>query len=155
MGNLSEITGSGWDAEAEAKKGGFDPLPDGMYVVMVAKSDIRQSKSSDGKYAAMEYEVVEGEYKGRKVFENLNLWNSNSTAVSIAKAALGNLQLACRLPKISDTSELHGIPFVLKVGQKKDKDTGEIRQTVKGYLPKGADMNPVAATSGGTKATPF
>lgn len=153
MGNLSEITGNGWDAEAEAKKGGFAPLPVGDYVVIVASSNVKATKDGKGRYVAMEYQVVEGEYSGRKVWDNLNLWNPSEQAMAIAKASLANLQQACRLPRISDTSELHGIPFVMSLGQRKDAGTGEIRNNVKAYNPKGANMTPVA--TGGNKASPF
>jgi hypothetical protein len=58
MGNLSGITDGGWNADEEAKKGGFDPIPAGDYLVVVTASPIKQSKSSDGKYAAIEYQVA-------------------------------------------------------------------------------------------------
>jgi hypothetical protein len=37
MGNLSGITDGGWNADEEAKKGGFDPIPAGDYLVVVIK----------------------------------------------------------------------------------------------------------------------
>jgi hypothetical protein len=153
MGNLSGITDGGWNADEEAKKGGFDPIPAGDYLVVVTATPIKQSKSSDGKYAAIEYQVVEGPYAGRKFFENLNLWNSNQEAVVIARATLANLQKATRVAKLGDTSELHGIPFVARVALTKRKDTGEDQNVIKKYSPKGANMEPVA--SGGSKKSPL
>ena len=148
MGNLSGITDNGWDADAEAKKGSFDTLPPGDYVVLIASSEIKATKAGDGKYAKLEYQVVEGEYTGRKLWENLNLWNKNPTAVSFARGALALIQKACRLPKMGDTTEAHGIPFVIKVGVRRNKETGEDENQIKAYHPKGANMAPVAKPAG-------
>lgn len=52
----------------------IDALPQGEYLVQVAKADITDSKRTPGnKNIALEFTVQEGEYHGRKVFDVLSL----------------------------------------------------------------------------------
>lgn len=156
MGNLSEVTGSGWNPEDESKKNGFGPIPAGDYVAVLANSTVKQTKDGTGRYVWTEWHIVEGEYAGRKFWNNLNLWNANQQAVDIARGTLAAIQLACRLPKMSDMSEAHNIPVIMSVGLRKNKDTQENENVIKGYKAKGANMEPVdAKTAGGGKPNPL
>ena len=62
---------------AEVKPiGDNEPVPAAEYTVIMVESEMKPAnKDPDSYYLACSYEIVEGEYKGRKVFDNLNLGN--------------------------------------------------------------------------------
>ena len=91
-----------------------------------------------------EFEIIEGEYAGRKVWARLNLENPNETAVAIAR---GDLSAICRAVGVltpNDSDELHDIPLVIKVVAKKRQDTGELTNEIKGYLARDKAEKPVS-----------
>ncbi len=95
---------------------GFDPIPPGTYVMKITNSDVRSAKSNPAnKYIWLEHTILEGEYKGRLLFNNLNYINTSVTAANIAAATLSQLCRAVGKMQIGDTVELHGIPFQAQV----------------------------------------
>jgi hypothetical protein len=47
----------------------FDPIPKGRYTVVVSSTEIKESKSTPGNYYInWEFEVMEGDFAGRKVW---------------------------------------------------------------------------------------
>ena len=111
MANLGQVFDSDQHDDIEA----FDPIPANWYNVSVTKSDMRDTKAKDGKYIKLEFTVIDGQYKGRKIWENLNIINKNPVAVEIAQKALATLCRAVGKKAIADTQELHGIAFQAKV----------------------------------------
>jgi hypothetical protein len=94
----------------------FDDLPAGEYVAMIVASEERDTADRTGSFIALEHKIIEGQYNGRKLFNNLNLNNRSDTAVKIAR---GTLESICRaqgrIETVSDSSELHNIPMIVKV----------------------------------------
>jgi hypothetical protein len=98
----------------------FDPLPDGYYNARVINSEAKPTKDNESGYLALELEVIDGEYKGRKLFDNLNLWNKSAQATEIAQRQLSAYCHATGVIVINDSTQLHGIPVKVKVGTKSD-----------------------------------
>lgn len=90
----------------------YGPLPAGEYSMMVTKSAIKATKAGTGNYLELEMQVCAGEHSGRRHWERLNIDNPNKQAEDIAKAALASLCLAVGVTDLSDTEQLHDIPFV-------------------------------------------
>lgn len=130
------------------------PIPAGEYLAQITDSDVKPTKRGDGNYAELTYEVLEGEYKGRKVWVRLNLDNPNQKAVEIAQRQLSSICHAVDTLNIKDTAELHYKPHVIRVeyvkadGIKSTKDSNEVRGWKKaaGITPAAAPA-PVAATT--------
>ena len=115
----------------------FDAMPAGQYLVMVSDSEIKQTKSGTGQYLSLTLEVQEPEqFRGRKLFDNLNLWNSNQTAVEIAQRQLAQLVQGCGLSAIGDSEELHFKSAIAIVKIEKSDQYGD-RNTIKGYKAAG------------------
>ena len=54
--------------------GGFEPMPDGNYLLRVADAPVKENKAKDGSMIVLELDVVEPEeYVGRKVWLNVSL----------------------------------------------------------------------------------
>jgi hypothetical protein len=122
----------------------FEPLPAGDYQVIVDDSDFRETKSGNGRYLHLELSVVGEQGKGRKIFDNLNLENPNSTAVEIAQRQLAGLVRACGKVKIADSSELHNIPVLANVAVRAASNGYDASNDVKFYktLPKASVVLP-------------
>lgn len=107
--------GFSFDPNSVEPRQDMSPLPDGNYVAMVAESKITKD-SNQTDMLAMALQIIEGPYKGRYVWLNLNLWNRNQTAATIAAQQLAELCFACGFNTPVDDSELlHNKPIGIKV----------------------------------------
>lgn len=134
-------------AEVEPNKA-FDVLPVGKYIAAIVDSEQKETQSGTGEYLKLTFEILEGEFKSRKLFANLNLKNPNDQAVQIARGELSAICRAAGVLMPKDSVELHNIPMVVKVGAEKRKDTGEMQNRIKGYEAKGAGTTAPAASGG-------
>jgi len=133
MANLN-----GFNANEVEPTSSFDPIPAGKYVAAITGSEMKPTKDNAGSFLQLEFTVLEGECKGRKVWDRLCLSHSNALTVTIAR---GNLSAICRALGVMqprDSVELHNIPLQITVKCKKREDTGELVNEVKGYAPKQA-----------------
>jgi hypothetical protein len=114
---------------------GYTPIPAGKYLAVITEDEMKDSKSG-GQYLKLTFELIEGEYKGRKLWVNLNLVNSNPKAVEIARADLSAICRAVNVMQLQDTVQLYNLPLVINVKCKKNAETGEMQNEVKGYEAK-------------------
>ena len=94
--------------------------------------------------------LVDGEHKGRKLWQNYNLWNSNTQAVAMANGEFAALRAATGVMNCHDSQQLHNIPVVLDVRVVKRKDNEELSNEIKAIHPRGGAGTvaaPVAAAS--------
>jgi hypothetical protein len=147
MANLS-----GFDANRVEPSTDYDPLPAGKYLAVITESEMKPTKSGTGSYLQFTFEILDGQFKGRKVWTRLNLANSNEMTVKIAQAELSAICRAVGVLAPNDSVELHNLPLMITVKCKKRPDTGEISNEVKGYARK--DAPPPAAAPGVPPAPP-
>lgn len=102
----------------------------------ISASDMKDTKSGNGRYLELEFTVLEGEFKGRKLWARLNLENPNATTVQIARAELSAICRAVGVMQPRDSMELHNLPLEIHVRCKKRTDVDEIVNEIKGYEPK-------------------
>ena len=124
---------NGFNANDVDPNVGFEPIPAGKYLALIVDSKTKQTKNGAGEYLQLEFEIVDGPYKGRKVWERLTLKHPNEQTVKIAR---GNLSAICRavgVMKPNDSVELHNIPLTIVVGLKKREDNGEMTNIVKAF----------------------
>lgn len=84
----------------------FTPLPAGRYTAHIVKTEMKATKTGNGKYLALTLEITEGEHKGRKLWDNLNLENPSTQAVEIAESTLAKICNSVGKIKIKDGDEL-------------------------------------------------
>jgi hypothetical protein len=113
----------------------FSPLPPGKYTAIISKSEFRENKSSNGTHLNLEFTIVEGEHKNRKVFANLNIHNPNETAMKIAKGHLSAICKSVNVLRPSDSSQLHDKPLIITVKCRKNNETGDIVNDISKYEP--------------------
>lgn len=114
----------------------FDPLPAGKYLAAITASEMKPTKAGNGSYLPLEFTVLDGPCKGRKVWDRLCINHPNDLTQKIAR---GNLSAICRATGVMqprDSVELHNLPLVVTVKCKKRDDTGEVTNEVKGYAKR-------------------
>lgn len=127
MANLT-----GFDATQVPEQEDFAALPEGQYIAIATASEFKPTKKGDGEYLQFVFEVIDGQYKGRKLWARLNLKNQNQTAVDIAQRELGAICKAVGILKPNDSAELHNKPLLITVAVEVD-DRKRESNTIKKY----------------------
>ncbi|WP_163372848.1 DUF669 domain-containing protein [Endozoicomonas acroporae] len=129
----------------------YDVIPAGDYNLRAVDIELKDTKAGNGKYFGVQFEVIDGQHSGRKIFNNFNVINQNPQAVEIGLkeikqwiAATG--QHAGGDLTLSRVYALEGKPFAAKVGIKQDK-SGERddENVIKRYKPALTQAAPVQA----------
>ena len=116
----------------------LDPIPAGKYVAVIVDSEMKDTRAGTGRYLQLEFEITDGEYAGRKLWARLNIENQKAEAVRMARADLSAICRAVNVLTPNDSADLHNLPLVIKVHVRKDKNTGEISNEIRGYESKTA-----------------
>lgn len=93
MGNLD------FNADEHDDPISFDVMPDGTILdVEIESTEQKPNKKGDGAYLEIVFLATDGEHKGRKLWERLNLWTERDTTSDTkeAKAARNMLAMAHR-----------------------------------------------------------
>lgn len=122
---------------------GFGVIPAGTYIAQVVDSDVRENRNKNGSYMALQFEILDGEFKGRRVFTNLTVTHKNKTAEQIGQAQLSALCRAVGVMQLTETSQLHNRPLNIKVKITKSEQYGESN-----------DINGFEAINGGAAPAP-
>lgn len=134
----------GFNAHSVEPNESFDPIPAGEYLCIITSSEEKPTKSGNGSYLELEFEVIDGPFKGRKLCDRLNLANPSELAVKIARATLSAICRAVGVMEPKDSCELHDLPLFVKVRLEKRADTDESSNVIKGYRGRNA-AQPVSA----------
>lgn len=128
--NLSDLN---FDANNVEPSKGFDVLPAGEYTAIIESSELKPTQKG-GKYLSLSFQIIDGVFQGRKLWNNLNIINDNPKAVEIAKADLSAICRAVGVMTPKDSSELHNKPLTIKVVCKKRKDNDEMENKIDKYI---------------------
>ncbi len=137
-----------FNAETVEPQSDFSPIPAGEYLVMVTSSEIKDTKSGQGQYLQMTLQVLDGAYKNRLVFDRINTQNTNPIAQEIGQRALSALCHAVNVLHISNSFQLHNIPFIARLVVTKSDQYGNSNE-VKAYK-SAAGKKPAVHTSPAT-----
>jgi len=110
-------------------------LQPGDYVVVITKSEFKETKAKNGYYLNLTLVVAEGPRKGSMLWTLLNLDNPNPIAVEIANKELNSICQACGLVAVEDSEELHNIPFGVTVAIKPATSEFAASNVIKNYMP--------------------
>lgn len=124
----------------------FDLLPECWLEAMITETEEKLTRAKD-KGLNMTFSVLDKRYEGRLLWEFLNI--NHSTSEKAKQIARGKLSAICRAVGVlipRDTTELHNIPLMIKIGTEKREDTGEMKNVIKDFKAKdGAAAMPVKA----------
>lgn len=120
-----------------------DPVPAGWYNVVMDKSEMKPTKDGTGMRLEVQFKIIDGQYANRKIFEGLNLRNTNAVAQEIAYKQLSAIAHAVKVLIVEDSSQLHNIPLKVKVKLKAATGQYEAKNEIGAYK----DINEVIAPS--------
>lgn len=143
----------GFNAENVEPNAPMSPVPAGDYLVVISGDKLKETKSGTGKYLEIEMQIVEEEYKGRKLWDRLNLWNPSQQASQIAQRTLSAICHAVGVLQPRDSSELHNKPLIVDVRCKEYQ--GNITNEVKGYKARNTQAHHVMASGKSPAASEF
>ena len=137
-----------FDATSVPPQTGFEPVPNGTYRAMIVESEVKPTKESGGQYLQLTWQILEGECKGRKIWDRLNIQNASAEAQRIGQSQLSAVCHATGVLKLTSSQQLHNIPCDVKTVVKESK----------GYEPKNEIKNyksvPGASAPAATAAAP-
>lgn len=123
-----------FDAKNTEKQKDFEPIPQQWVIGEVTKSEYKATAAKTGHYLTCQIKVIAPEeHKGRMVFNLMNLENPNQTAVEIAQKELASMCEACGIDELEDSTELHGIPFGMRLGIKPGDANWPPKNVIKSY----------------------
>lgn len=121
--------------------GGGAPLPSGTYPMQIVGMEVKANNdASTGHNLKLECLIFEGELKGRKYYENLNLWHTGSSAaVEIANKQLSSIGHAVGVLAGADLTVLAFKPMMVEIeltDAQADKINPNTGETIKGRGPQ-------------------
>ncbi len=148
--------GFNFNSDEVKPSSGTGAMPVGEYIAVVTESAIKPTKAGTGKVIHLVHEVVgDGEFKGRKFWNYINIVNPSKQAQDIGRAEFSALCKACGKVDIQDTAALHSIPIKVNLGleasnkdasgnlvtQNTPKEMLVFRNVVKGYVWKDSQVS--------------
>lgn len=148
-----------FDANQHEPDAGLDAIPAGTYNVAIESTEVASMKDDKGEAFKVGFVVTDGEYKGRKLFNNYNLWHKLSQqTVEIAHKQLSALCHVTRVMTLDFNNEgaaLKGAQLKIRVDN--DGKYNSVKEVfdINGNKPAraGAGMAP-AAVAPAAVATP-
>jgi hypothetical protein len=125
-----------WDLVQGDSPKEFTPLPDGWYDARIMGAELRTTKSNTGRYIAVRYDIIGGDYSGRVIFGNVTINNKSAAAEGIGRKQLSQIAMAggmTALPKDSD--ELVGMDLKIKVTIRAATEQWPASNDVKDWKP--------------------
>lgn len=116
---------------AEVQPSSFEAIPTGTYEAVISNSESRPMKSGNGMGFNLEFEIISGECKGRKVFAWITFEHRTSPdAQRIGREQLSAICRAVGVTHLNDTAQLHNLPLHIVVALDKNDPT---RNIIKGF----------------------
>lgn len=127
---------------------GPGPLPAGDYMVYVAASEMRINQDNGNQSLSLTLDVMQPEtMQGRKVFSNYTMSSHNEEAVRIGMQQLAQVCRAVGVMSPSDSTELHDIPFFVRLIAKQ-LDSGKVVNNVQTCWSTASAAPPLAKPKG-------
>ncbi len=142
MRNLAAIFGAGFDVNTVEPQKDFDLIPPGKYPVSIDKAEVLQTRKGDGYYLKVCMTVLDGQYRNRKLWDNINIQNPSQQCTTIGLGELSALGRATGVTYVSDENQFLGKTCMAHVKVKDEQN--EIRTYSASTGPQ--DVQPVSPT---------
>ena len=130
-----------FDASQVAPQQSVGPLPAGTYLAHIIESDVQPLKSGNGEGLKLTFEIIDGQFKGRRVYENLNIRHTSEDTQRIAQSQLSALCHAVNVIKLMDTAALHFKPVRINVTVREAVGQYKASNNIKGYEAAGGGIS--------------
>lgn len=135
------------------EKSSYDPIPAGTYRAVVVET--KQVETSKGDpMLKVTLEVIDGQYRGRKIFDNIILAHSNPKTEEIGLRLLKQLKLAAGKPQAREETELWDVPVLAVVRVEEGTDGYDDKNRVSKFKPIDGTATSTAPAESRATATP-
>jgi hypothetical protein len=126
---MASFGDNGFDSTAKENQKENNALPAGDYPAVLVATEKKQTKDDSGSYLKMDFQIIRGEFQNQHIFTNLNLWlaqtdEKKKMAIKIAKGQLSELCRAVGVGTPKDSTELHGVPLLIRLNVKENGEYG-------------------------------
>jgi hypothetical protein len=105
-----------------ATEQGNDLLPVATYVAQIIEAAVSQPNSGNGHQIALTWQITEGEWEGRYVWQRITFMHSSAQATAIGRRQFKDLCVATGISEqVADVTVFKFIPCKIKVGIEVDK----------------------------------
>lgn len=122
-----------FDATTVAPDTGMEVVPAGWYNVRIDESEIKPTKDGAGARLNLRFDIMDGQYIGRKLFTGLNIRNASAVAQEISYKQLSAIAHAVGVLQVQDSQQLHGLPLKVKVKIRKASGDYEEQNEISMY----------------------
>ncbi len=128
-------------SDVEYNTGSREPLPAGIYSLIVVRTIQKETKKKDGVFVEVEFDITApDQYTRRKFWDTFNIMNPSVDATRIGLEQLGKLAKAAGIAVLQDDAELLDKEIQAEIYIGKEKGTERLRNRVSGYYPLGVDV---------------
>lgn len=104
-----------FDASQVAPQQPMEALPPGFYNVVITDGEVKPGSNGTGIRMELEWTVLDGAFKGRKVWDGLNIENASAKAQEIAQQQLSAICHSTGVIRVVDVQEFFNKPHQIKV----------------------------------------
>lgn len=107
QGDLIGIFGdAGFDTASVEPQGDFPVYPPNKYLCLIERACVKPTKTRTGYGIEIELMIQEDEFKNHKLWDWINIENSNAQCVEIGLRQAAALGQACGIPALKDSAQL-------------------------------------------------
>lgn len=121
----------------------FEPIPAGWYVAQISDSAVNPAKSGKGMRMSLTFDIIDGDFKNRKIFAGLNIQHENPETEAWAQKDLSAICHSVGVIDLKDTAQLHMKPLMINVKVRPASGGYEASNDIKGYKQATAGSAPV------------
>ena len=114
--------GNPFDPSTVEPQTDFQVIPPGKYPVLIEEAEVKQTKAGTGHYIKLTMSVLDGPYKNRKLWDQINVQNPSAQCVEIGLRTLSALGRAIGTGPITDTAQLVNQVVIAHVKVKNDQN---------------------------------
>lgn len=139
--------------DTQAYTGSSPVLPPGEYLVEIVSEQADQPlRSGKGTALVFEYQIKDGQYRGQRIRDWINLGHMDQNARELGQRRLKAIGVSVGLPMFNDTRELFNRPFLVVVSLTEYQ--GKERNGIEDYRPVQSQAPIQAQTPPQTYAQP-
>lgn len=136
----------------------FEPVPSDDYIAVISDSEKKVTAEGAKERLNLTWDIVDGNFKGRKVWEGLNIKNPNTKTEIIARRSLSEITRIAQInpTDLVDSAQLHSIPMKIRVVAIDKNDGYGMKNEVKRHfaLDDNSSVPAPAAAPASKTATP-
>jgi hypothetical protein len=127
-------------SQVDYNTGSREPLPAGVYSLIIVRAVQKDTKKKDGIYVEVEFDITApDQHNRRKFWDTFNIMNPSTEAQRIGLEQLGKLAKAAGIAVLQDDQDLLNKEIQAEIYIGKDGN-GTPRNRVSGYYPAGVDV---------------